>query len=445
MIRIFNACPLGALAAVGMAASLAACSGAQSGSTSLPPQSHSVVPRSSATLRANSSFSTIYGFSGQKDGSEPDGSLIADASGALYGVTCDGGKFGFGNVFKLAPSGSSYKLSTIYSFKGGNDGICPSYALVPDGQGAFYGVTVEGGGLANYGTVYKLAPKGSSGYKETVLHAFQNIDEGRAPQQLLLASDGALYGLAEEGGTGASCAPYCGTAFKLTPSGQRFKLSVLYQFQGGTTDGTQPHGSLVLGKDGRLYGTTQYSGDYTCSSFGCGVLFALDPSGKETILHTFSGGQDGANPVTGLTMDTKGNFFGTTYAGGGAGSSICYPKYGALGCGTVYSSDASGKSYGVLFAFTQQQQGSNPYASLTFGPSGTLYGTTYNGGSAGGGVLYKLQKHGKTYKQTILHQFAGASDGRAPFSSPLLVGENLYGTTQFGGPVDRGTVFEATR
>jgi uncharacterized repeat protein (TIGR03803 family) len=436
MIKISNPRPLGALAVAGIAASLAACSGTPTNTSNVLPAARSSTPSAVARSR-DASFEMLYAFSGQKDGANPDGGLVADASGALYGTTCAGGKDGFGNVYKVVASGSGYKLSTIYSFRGGNDGICPAYSLIRDGQGALYGVTAEGGGLNNYGTIFKLTPTGS-GYKETVLHAFEDISEGRLPQQVMLAGDGALYGMTQEGGSGAACAPYCGTVYKLVPHGNRFKLTTLHQFQGGADDGDQPGGNLVFGNDGRLYGTTKYGGNSTC---GCGVIFALDLGGKETVLHDFAGGQDGMNPTAGLTLDAKGRLYGTTYAGGGGTSSLCR----GVGCGTVFGIGKNGSRYALLFAFTQQQQGFDPNASVAIDSNGTIYGTTYNGGSDGCGVLYELHKHGKsTYKQTILHEFAGgASDGRAPYSTPLLIDTTLYGTTQFGGPVDSGTIFKA--
>jgi uncharacterized repeat protein (TIGR03803 family) len=175
-----------------------------------------------------------------------------------------------------------------------------------------------------------------------------------------------------------------------------------------------------------LYGTTNYGGDLTCNPpLGCGVIFKLDTTGVETVLHEFTGTPDGAFPVAALIQDAIGNFYGTTSTGGTAN------------LGTIFKLDTSGNET-VLHSFTGSD-GSYPDASLILDFSGTLYGTAYNGGAAGLGVVFKLDSAGTL---TVLHTFAGTADGAHPYANLLLDGRgNLYGTTTLGGSSNHGVVF----
>ena len=111
----------------------------------------------------------------------------------------------------------------------------------------------------------------------------------------------------------------------------------MYTFTGGT-DGGYPGASLIRDPAGNLYGTASSGGDLSaCGGFGCGVVFKVDASGNETVLYTFTGGTDGGSPLAGVTADSKGNLYGTTYSGGNL--SVC----NGSGCGVVYKLDKSGK------------------------------------------------------------------------------------------------------
>lgn len=220
----------------------------------------------------------LYSFAGGADGSNPEGGVIFDGEGNLYGTTSYGGVgcygFGCGTVFKLTPEGTK---TVLYTFTGGTDGEEPDAGLVMDSQGNLYGTTFWGGGLSGCltfgqegcGTVFKVTPDG----KETVLYSFGDGANGATPGRLVLDGQGNLYGTAGWGG-GVGCYPYgCGTVFELTPAGE---MTILYRFT-GMPDGAGPNG-VVLDGQGNLYGTTAYGGDRSCNNgYGCGTVFKLTP------------------------------------------------------------------------------------------------------------------------------------------------------------------------
>ena len=206
------------------------------------------------------------------------------------------------------------------------------------GQGGnLYGTTGRGGlfpgwcsgALHGCGTAFKLTPS-AKGYKESVIHYFVPKGRGRAvtPTAGFLAdSTGALYGTTAFGGSYsercdfASQPPGCGTVFKLTPSGSRYKESVLYEFRGGN-DGVSPNETLIAGSDGSLYGTTSAGGNSND-----GVVFKLARKGSgytETVLYAFQGGADGSGPSSILVMDSAGALYGETGTGGAGSSGTIY-------------------------------------------------------------------------------------------------------------------------
>ncbi|PYV61597.1 MAG: hypothetical protein DMG97_42650 [Acidobacteria bacterium] len=201
---------------------------------------------------------------------------------------------------------------------------------------------------------------------------------------------GSLYGTTTEGGK-ENCVPSgmaisCGTVFRLDTTG---KETVLYSFT-GAPDGANPFAGLTMDKEGNLYGTTTEGGAENCAFFGeiisCGTLFKVDTTGKETVLYTFTGFADGANPYAGLIMGKQGNLYGTTAYGG---TSNCPGIVGFNGCGTVFKLDTS-ENETVLHSFTGAPDGANPFAGLIMDKDGNLYGTTSGGGRLGYGTVFKL-------------------------------------------------------
>lgn len=251
-------------------------------------------------LSPSGSETILYSFGSiGTDGDDPDGRLIRDSAGNLYGTTAYGGTNDEGVVFKISAAGTE---TVLYSFgRTGTDGQLPSGGLVMDRAGNLYGTTTYGG-TSGEGTVFKISPSGS----ETILHSFGSIgNDGASPDTgLIMDSAGNLYGNTAEGG-----ANYTGTVFKLSPSGSE---TILYSFGSVGTDGDNPDGRLIRDSVGNLYGTTLNGG-----TNGVGTVFKISPAGAETVLHSFGNvGTDGQNPSGRLVMDSAGNLYGTTQAGG---------------------------------------------------------------------------------------------------------------------------------
>ncbi len=274
----------------------------------------------------------IYQFIDYNDGYVPDGNIVFDHSGNLYGTTEAGGNVsrlcnaGCGTVFKLTRSGSNWEKSTIYSFAGGADGIFPESGLVMDPAGNLYG-TASGGGAHNVGTVYELTP-GQSGWTFNVIYTFQNTVDGAYPQGgMVIDSFGNLYGTTNTGGTGGG-----GTVFELSPSAGGWTFSVISSLVG--LEGFGPIGSLAIDRNGNLYGATYRNGDFP----GCGSVFKLTASRgwDYTNLHSFTCGDDGGFVIGGVALDASGNLYGTTIAYGPTRNQICGIEQSPMGCGVVW-------------------------------------------------------------------------------------------------------------
>jgi uncharacterized repeat protein (TIGR03803 family) len=400
-----------------------------------------------APSRSRYSENVLYRFRG-KNGSKPYAGLIFDNKGALYGTTSEGGAYGAGTVFRLTPSASGYTESFLYSFTGYSDGAVPQAGLIFDKEGALYGTTTYGGSNKG-GTVFKLVPSGS-GYTERVLYAFcakSNCTDGRAPVAgLVFGKDGALYGTTALGGTFGSISG-AGTVFKLTPSGSGYSESVLYAFcvSPSCASGENPQSGVVFGRDGALYGTTAILCDSDPNNGACGTVFKLTPSGSgyaETTLYTFRchpwpNCPSGEEPLGTLIFDKgSGGLYGTTYFGGRHGN------------GTVFKLTPSGSGYteSVLHSFTGGTDGAGPWAGLTFGRNGVLYGTTTTVGGqkrpVEGGRVFQLTPSGSGYNESVLHSLGHAD----PQGSLILDKEGaLYGTVSSSGRQDGdGYVFKVT-
>ena len=230
-------------------------------------------------------------------------------------------------------SNSTRTESVIHIFTDNPDGKNPYSGLLPSGKGTAYGMT-EYGGTVYHGTVFKLDQAG----KVSIIHNFLAGSDGENPCLTDLISDAAgnLYGTTSQGGTNPILCS-CGVVFKLGPSAQE---TILHRFTQGPNDGTFPEAGLVRDPAGNLYGTTFFGGNvcrYSNADGGCGTIFRISPTGKETILYNFTGGAEGANPAGRLLLDSAGNLYGTTAYGG-----IACDTYG-FGCGAIFKLDTSGK------------------------------------------------------------------------------------------------------
>jgi len=220
----------------------------------------------------------------------------------------------------------------LYTFQGGVTGGTDRPGVIWGSPGYLYGVA--GYGALDDGVLFEV---GAATDEETVLYTFDGAPAGFG-SILVKDAAGNIYGTTEQGGnSGCTYGAGCGVVGELTPhSDGSWTASTLYIFCSldHCADGAYPElGPLVRDAAGNLYGTTYFGGAAQCDGFneGCGVVFKLDPSGKETILHTFTGGADGAYPWAGLTMDASGNLYGTAQNGGDLN---CQPKY--HGCGVVF-------------------------------------------------------------------------------------------------------------
>jgi uncharacterized repeat protein (TIGR03803 family) len=307
--------------------------------------------------------------------------------------------------------GSSFKV--LYAFPGGASGATPGGKLILDSSGNLYGTTqyTKAEGFG-FGTVYKLTRNG----KETVLHEFTGQSDGAWPAGgLVFDSAGNLYGTATEGGNSGCGGNGCGVVFELDPKGRE---TVLYQFQGGN-DGGDPNGDLARDLNGNLYGTA-YWGPY---GFG-GVAFKVNSKGEETVLHDFVGMPDGEFPGAGVYRDAPGNIWGTTIQGGGG------PCLG--GCGAVFKIAKSGKE-GIVYRFLESPDGASPIAGVIADGSGNLYGTTFGGGDPscqegpGCGTVYEITSAGR---EKILYRFHQSRKESYPVGGLIRDDSgNLYGTT----------------
>jgi uncharacterized repeat protein (TIGR03803 family) len=216
-----------------------------------------------------------------------------------------------------------------------------------------------------------------------------------------------------------------GLAAVAMPRAQAQTFQVIHSFTGGS-DGGNPLDGFIADSAGNLYGTTNTGG-----ASGDGVVFKITRSGVQTVLYSFLGGTDGAFPEGGLIRDKVGNLYGTT-TGGGSGNA-----------GTVFMVSAAGVEQ-VLYTFPGGTNGATPEAGLAIDAEGNLYGTTTAGGAKGNGTVFKLTKRGTQWTETVLYSFGTGSDGATPVAGVILRGTNIYGTTSAGGPYGYGTIFQLT-
>ena len=408
-----------------LSAVLSACGGSASNvGPSLSSQAEvAAIARSSAWMpgtrtrrseRESGAYEVLYNFRGAyglhvRDGELPWAGSLIDVNGTLYGTTTLGGKHLAGTVFTVTPSGTE---QVLYSFSGPPHGVKP-YAGLIDVNGTLYGTTLLGGARGN-GTVFMITMNPT---KEQTLHSFKGGRDGANPEANLTDVDGTLYGTTIAGGANSF-----GTVFTITPSGG---YSVLYSFK-GVNDGASPYAGLI-DVNGTLYGTTIGGGQYSG-----GTVFTIDPTGTEEVIHSFghqSNGTppDGYEPYASL-VEANGLLYGTT-SGGGIGRN-----------GTVFVITPSGTET-VIYSFPGAPNGVTPYGGV-IAVNGALYGTTLYGGSANYGTLFKVSISDGS--ETVLHSFTGSpSDGDDPYAGLLDLHGTLYGTTYYGGSGDGGpgTVF----
>jgi hypothetical protein len=444
-----------------------------------------VVPLLASRASAEWKEQVLYSFQGIPDGSTPYGGVVFDKAGNLYGTTGWGGSkscYGpsqCGIVFQLQPQqDGTWTENILYTFKGAEygDGASPDGGLIIDDAGNLYGTTIWGGtgncelfgSTIGCGTVFEMSPPQQSGgqWGYAILYSFQGDKDGQAPTgNLTFDKAGNLYGATQHGGGKGhnNCNtwyPYCGTVFRLSPPKQKggaWTEEVLYSFRSvgdnePSGDGALPNGGLVLDSKGAIYGTTFWGGDNHKRNHcragqpatGCGTAFKLVRPAKkggqwvEELIHVFKDRGDSEHPTAGLTFDANGQLFGTTLS-------------------TVFRLTPPSKKSGqwklaTIYTFTGN--GVDPDSSVVFDSGGTLYGTTLNGAYTYSGTVYRLKpptRHGGSWTYGLVYGFKGAPDGGQPGANLIFDNAgNLYGTTEDGGTSENcshgcGTVFEVMR
>jgi len=326
-------------------------------------------------------------------------------------------------VASLSQQAQSQTYKVIHNFTV-SDGATPYGGPTLDRLGNVYGTTSLGGSSGN-GSVYKLSPHGSS-WTFSSLYSFAGGSDGAGPGFGSLAiNHGALFGTTEGGGN-------FGTAFEVVHANSgsgltgTWKETVVHTFGVGK-DGAQPLNGVVFDVAGNFYGTTSLNGAY-----GNGAVFEVKRSGKkwiESVIYSFKD----ANPVAGVTLDAHGNLYGTTSFGGPVGDGVVFKL----------SRSGSGWKETVLYNFKGANDGQHPVGGLVLDQAGKIYGTTFQGGSNGGGTVYELSHSAKGWKLTTLYSFSG---GAGPYNKLTFDAKgNIYGATNGDGAHGFGSVFKLTR
>ena len=346
-------------------------------------------------------------------------------AGVLYGTTLClqyPSNCGAGTVYQLKSIGSNWYYTPISLFSAGGHGPTARVLFGPDNH--LYGTTTYGGSQFD-GIVFNLTPRATicatanCFWTEKVLYQFAGTPDGAYPASgdLIWDAMSNIYGTTAEGGASG-----LGTVFQMTKTGNNWTEAPIYSFTG--PDGKAPLGGLILDSKGNLFGTTSAGGLY-----GYGTVFELtyniNSGWTESVLYSFQNLSDGQAPFAGLIMDSAGNLYGATSDSGSGGG------------GTVFELSPAGNSwlFTLIYSFTEPlEQNCGPSASLTMDNSGNLYGTTLCDGANSFGSVFELTNMQNGWEYISLHDFTGNSDGAYPFSNVTIDTDGtLYGTAQNGG------------
>lgn len=369
--------------------------------------------------------------------------VVQDASGNLYGVTGPGVVNTYGAVYEI----SGGTMSLIYAFQGGADGDTPVGDLVMDANGNLYGATQ--GGSTGLGTIFMLTPPANPGdpWTNTTLYQFSGPDGAFPSSGPILNIHGALLGTTTMGGNTYvdSSNMGLGTAYILrapTAGNPSWQFTSLYSFQGGT-DGALPAAPLTLGTAGQYYGTTTSGGTANLGTVYRLRIFGRRQTGLENVIYSFQGApNDGASPLSGVTLDSQGDLFGVTQYGGLNGSGTVYELAATL---TGLRHRRVVYTENVLYSFVGNGDGNYPLGGLLLQPDGSLYGTTYGGGAYDYGEVFSLTPNNDgtgTYTQNVVVSFSpddnngvGPQGGLVNTPGGLVTTTSAAGANGYGGVV----------
>jgi|SRR5579859_2376682 len=387
----------------------------------------------------------LYRFTGGIDGRNPVGPLVFDKAGNVYGVAQYGGA-GCGVIFELSPpvQGTAWIESTLYTFACGTDGAYPNGGLILDPAGNLYGTT-SGGGVCLYscGTLFQLSPPTSSGgaWTYTVLHLFGGADQpdgGQPNGNLVLDQAGNLYGTAVYGGNSVcSIDPGpCGVVFEFVhpQTGSGWTEKILYNFT-DVPDGAYPSAGVTFDGKGNLYGSTSTGGSGPCTdgeglTIGCGTAFQLRPT-----------------TLGGWTKRTIYNFVPSE---SGPGSPLTFAKDGSLYGTAAYDvfrltpRVAGGWRHQTLQTFTEGISGTIPSSGVIVDENHNLYGTTSSSGLTGFSSAFELSPPGTIGAQwtlITLQTFGSGLDSNQPRGGLVRGKDGLYGATS-ANAAGNGFVFK---
>lgn len=379
---------------------------------------------------AQAKYKVVYAFgTNPDDGYAPNGGLVLDTAGNIYGTTAFGGSIcssECGTAFELSPSGNGgWTEAIIYNFcqlSQCADGQSPRAGLIIDSAGNLYGTTMLGGAYGG-GTVFELSPPSAPGgsWQETVLWSFGVPGDGGVPlDKLTPDTSWNLYGTTSESDGGR------GAVFELSPSSNGWTEKLLYNFctnYPDCQDGEEPAAGVSFDRVGNLYGTTQYGGGPKGN--GWGVAYELSPTGNgdwiETVLRNFAY-KTGGQPLSIVTFDDAGNLYGTVSLGGGQ-----------AGCGGMFRLSPTRDGWTGSILPLDYADGCNPQAGVFVdNVKGAAYGTAQVGGRFGGGTVFQRTSS----KMTTVYSFCSqpsCEDGSLPASFLTPAAGKLYGTTSQGG------------
>ena len=370
-----------------------------------------------STPLAAQTYTVLHTFTNSPDGANPY-ARPALAGGTLFGATDAGGSAGDGTLFKIGTNGTGYGI--LRSFNGSPDGANPDGDLIQV-NASLFGTTYSGGGAGD-GTVFQIGTNGSS---YLILRSFTNNPNGGGLLAGVVGDGKILYGTTAHGGTAL-----LGTEFSINSDGVLFQQRNFQGLNVTPYDGLHPLSSLVLSSN-VLYGTTEGGGTNTS-----GTVFCVGTNGTGyTILKHFNfNNGDGYGPRGALLL-VNGTLYGTTVNGG------------TFNMGNIFKLGTNGSGFTVLKSFPPgsfpgytNSDGAFPYGTLALSGD-ALYGTTYEGGAWGFGVIFQIKTNGTGF--AVLKSFTG-TDGANPWSGVVVSGKTLFGTTRFGGSSDNGVLYKLT-